>query len=132
METKLIKINEQYYQLYSTFSRNEMKEMFDNVLQMTNEKNKFDDLSALRKDGIVSLVKERIENVEILNEVTSSEIPFMSEMIHLYRGKVRPDTPLFVISKMCAIVDELDIELPDSPIDMRKYKVPLKLVNGAI
>lgn len=132
METKLIKVNEQYYQLYSTFSKSEMKDMFDNVLDMTNEKNKFDDLSQTRKAGIVSLVKERIESVEILNEVTNSDIPFMSEMIHLYRGQVRPDLPLFVISKMCAIVDELDIELPDSPIDMRKYRVPLKLVNGAI
>lgn len=132
METKFVKVNEQYYQLYTTFSKSEMKGMFDNVLEMTNEKRRFEDLSEKRQEGIVSLVKERIENIEVLNEITNSDIPFMSEMLHLYRGKVRPSTPLLVISKMCAIVDELDIELPDSPIDMRKYKVPLKLVNGAI
>ena len=132
MKTKVVKVNGQYYHLYSTFTKNEMKKLFADVLKEQKVTLPYHELTDEKQAKVIQTVKEKIENEEIIKEMQALDIAIISEILYIYRTDISPENVLFVISKMCVVVEEMELEFPEGALDMRKYRVPLKLINNAI
>lgn len=125
MRTKLEPVNEQFYQLYFSFSITEVEKMFEEV---------FDKYTYLPdSDEAIEEIKEKIDNEILEDEIEDLDLVVVGPRITKFMTTVKKGKPLMGITQMCVLPDDINISLPTFiPEELFKFDIDDETVENLI
>jgi len=102
-------INEQYHQVYFVFSAAETNKIFEEVAEHNDLAGK---QTLKTKNILLDLVREKIENDIIEDELMKLDIVPISFRKYRYLTKLAKGTPLLIITQFCILPANLQLKFP--------------------
>lgn len=121
MNLKPLKISDQYYHTYVSFSKYEINKFYTEATERLEFNSDIKLLSNSEKEILIDEIKSRIEE-EIEQAIMELDIVIISEILYIYRGQIAYDNPLFVIAKMCTVPEDLELVFPDTILNLQNMK----------